>query len=48
MRGRAGSVGVRGAFWEDSDASDQEGLLPPVFGGWGLGFTLSWRRILLY
>lgn len=23
--------------------SDEEGVLPSVFGGWSLGFTLSWR-----
>lgn len=31
----------RGVFWEGCNASDEEGLLPPKFGGWGLGFTLS-------
>lgn len=25
--------------------SDEEGVLPSVFGGWSLGFTLSWRGI---
>lgn len=33
-----------GGLREGSNASDQEGFLSPVFGGWSLEFTLSWRE----